>query len=323
MKPKISLLACLILWTAISLSGQSNIAIQGTILDSLTQKTISFATVAIFDTAKTPLYTAFSDDNGAFKFNNLVQGKKYRIEVACIGYAPKVLKEVFEETPMTILLKPTTNELTALTVTAQKPVLEQKGNKLVYNAANDLTNTGATSLELLQKIPYVSVDGDDNVRVKGSDKFLIKLNGRKTGLFSNNPKEALRGFPANSILKVEITTNPSAKDDAEGATAIINIITKKRMSGYNGSLGGSYNTLHRINYNTSIEAKLDKLGLSAYYGGNQQNGFTTYSSSFQGTNLQTNPNYMLTDNKNNTSNRWQWGNVEIAYDIDSMQTVSV
>ena len=91
-------------------------------------------------------------------------------------------------------------------------LMEMKDGKIVYNVANDPTNAGATTLEVLQKLPYVTVDNDNNIRVKGSASFKVKLNGRNTGIVSRNPKEALQAFPANTIVKIEVITTPSAKD---------------------------------------------------------------------------------------------------------------
>src|SRR6185369_16847216 len=123
-----------------------------------------------------------------------------------------------------------------VTMITQRPLVEQSDDKIVFNVGDDPTSKSETALDILRRTPFVTVDGDDNIKVNGKSNFKVLLNGRETSMFARNIKEALRGFPGALISKIEVITSPSAKYDAEGVGGIINIITKKRVAGYNGTL---------------------------------------------------------------------------------------
>src|SRR5213075_3349188 len=114
-----------------------------------------------------------------------------------------------------------------------------------------------TAIEILRKTPFITVDGEDNIKVNGQSNFKVLLNGRETSMFARNIKEALRGFPGVLISKIEIITAPSAKYDGEGIGGLINIITKKKVVGYNGTLS----SFHRTSDKLSNYAKVGKVGL--------------------------------------------------------------
>ncbi len=113
------------------------------------------------------------------------------------------------------------------------------------------------------RTPFVSVDGEDNIKVNGQTNFKVLLNGRETSMFASNIKEALRGFPGAVISKIEVITQPSAKYDGEGIGGLINIITKKKVVGYNGSISTFHRTSDKLsNYSINGNAKVGKFGLS-------------------------------------------------------------
>jgi outer membrane receptor protein involved in Fe transport len=301
--------------------------ISGEVRDSLTQKGLAFATVGLLDSAKKVVQAVIADYEGVYRFENVKTGS-YSVEASSINYRNGSLKsfdtDKKELAMPVILLRQATEDLKGVTVTALRPMLVMSGEKIVYNAENDPNVTGATTPELLRRLPYLSVDNDDNLLVKGSSRFKVKVNGRSSGMMARNPKEALQAFPASSILKVEIITTPSAKDDAEGAQAVINIITKKKMTGYNATVSTSASTIKQVSASGSVDAKFDKWGVSGYYGGAKNVAQPTGGNGISINNLNTsNPLTQTTSRTGENGSQWQWGNLEIAYDIDSMQTLSV
>ena len=144
-------------------------------------------------------------------------------------------------------------------------MVEQSDDKIVFNVEDDPTNKTETAIDILRKTPFVTVDGEDNIKVNGKSSFKVLLNNRETSMFARNIKEALRGFPGAIISKIEVITTPSAKYDGEGIGGVINIITKKKVVGYNGSLSTFSRTSDKLNnFNVNGNAKLGKLGLSVF-----------------------------------------------------------
>ena len=116
-----------------------------------------------------------------------------------------------------------------LEVTAQKPVVQTDGAKLTYNVEEDPAAVSSNALEILKKVPQISVDGDGNVLLNGSSAFKFQVNGLDNPLLKQYPKQILEGMPASLIVKIEVITEPGAKEDAEGVSGIINIITERSV----------------------------------------------------------------------------------------------
>jgi len=129
--------------------------------------------------------------------------------------------------------------LKGVTVVAQKPLFKKEADKLIYDVESDPDSKTKNMIEMLRKVPLVTVDAEENIEVNGSSKFKVYVNGKPNNMMSNNPKDVLRSMPASSIKKIEVITNPGAKYDAEGVKGILNIITVSRLQGYNLSLNAS------------------------------------------------------------------------------------
>lgn len=327
----LSLLALLCLFSSAALA--QKFSLSAVIRDSSNSKPLEFATVLLYkdipgDSIQAamakPLQSAFSDSDGQFKFTKLDSGS-YHVEVSMLGYQTfrSNTTELFANAELGIFsLKTADNTLQQVTVTAAKPLLEVKADRIVFNVENDPTAAGSTAMEALQKIPFVTVDQDDNIRLKGKTNFKVQLNGRNTGMFARDPKDALRSFPASAIKRIEVITSPGARYDAEGTAGIINIVTAGRVAGVNGNISSGVNTLGQHNENGSINAKFGDFGLSAYFGGGgSHNG---RSSLFSRTNLYPTELYKETRfGTGDARNLYLYGNVELAWDIDSLNTLSI
>lgn len=130
-----------------------------------------------------------------------------------------------------------TRNLEELVVTADSPLVKVSGNQLTYDVEQDPSASGQSVLDMLRKVPMVSVDGQDNITLKGGSDFKIYVNGRPDPMLSQNASTILKAMPATAISKVEVIADPGAKYDAEGTAGIINIVTERRQrdAGYNGS----------------------------------------------------------------------------------------
>jgi outer membrane receptor protein involved in Fe transport len=179
----------------------------------------------------------------------------------------------------------------------------------------------------LRKTPFVSVDGNDNILVNGQSNFRVLLNGRETGMFSQNVSQALRSFPGASITKIEVITNPSAKYDAEGVGGVINIVTQKKIIGYNGVASFNMSTTHVGSGTLTFNMKKSKVGIALNYNLNkigllgQSPPFLVYSK-VDAINSQTYTSRTSEGSTNQTLFQ-NFGNAEISYELDSLKTFSI
>ena len=154
-------------------------------------------------------------------------------------------------------------QLEEISVVAQAPLVKVEIDKLTYNAKDDPESSTSNVLDLLRKVPLVTVDGEDEIQLKGSTNFKIYLNGKPSNMISSNPSQVLKSMPANSVKNVEVITDPGAKYDAEGIGGIINIITDKRADdGYSGSVGANGDTFGGYGGNAYLATKYGKVGFT-------------------------------------------------------------
>jgi outer membrane receptor protein involved in Fe transport len=248
--------------------------IAGTIIDSLTKKPVDYATISLFRSGgKAPINGVLTDEKGNFKIDNIKAGK-YKIVVSFIGYPSKTIDPV-ETTASkpdnnmgTILLAPSAKALKEVSIVGQAALVENKIDKIVYNAEKDLTAAGGTATDLLSKVPMVSVDLNGNVSVRGDANVRVLINGKPSGATSASLSDVLKSIPADQIKSIEVITSPSAKYDAEGSAGIINIITKqKNVSGFSGGISGGVGT-RQNNGNMNLSYNKNRFNFNANMGGN-------------------------------------------------------
>ncbi|MGI6220088.1 MAG: TonB-dependent receptor domain-containing protein [Bacteroidaceae bacterium] len=226
---------------------------------------------------------------------------------------------------MDSLLATMADSLTSLdvvTVRAQKPLIKMEADKVAYDVQSDPDSKTDNTLEMLRKVPYVTVDGEDNIQVNGSSKFKVYINGKPNNMVTNNPKEVLQSMPASSIQKIEVLTNPGARYDAEGVTGILNIVTVGRMSGYminfngivanNAQGGGVYATVQKGKFTTTMR-----------YNYIHDEGFTTRSRQ-ERTAFDSEDNYyLLNEGSSNGRTNMHMGGIEASYEIDTLRLLTV
>ncbi len=302
--------------------------ISGTVIDSITKKPLDYATVSISRSGgKAILNGTLTDDKGKFSLNNIAPGK-YKISVTFIGYPTKIFDPV-ETTPGkpdnnmgNVVVAPSTKTLNAITVVGQTPVIENKIDKIVYNAEKDITSAGGNATDVLRKVPLVSVDIDGKPSLRGDQNVRVLINGKPSGALSSSLADVLRTIPADQIKSIEVITSPSAKYDAEGSGGIINIITKsKNVSGLSGSISGGIGT-RQNNGNANLNYKQNRFSLGANLGSNfawpQTSLFELNSvSNFNGT--------TTTINQNSASKTKRFGtigSVNAGYDFNEYNSIS-
>lgn len=242
--------------------------IEGQVIDSLTSEPLSYSSIALKKKGSTiSLDGVLADDNGYFKFNDVTTGN-YDLYISFVGYPDKIVTvETTLKTPDfnigKIFLSPSVNLLNEVEIVEERMLVENKADKLVFNAENDASIAGGDATDVLRKVPMLNVDLNGNVSLRGSQNVRILINGKPSGMFSSNVADALKMFPADQIKSVEVITSPSAKYDAEGSAGIINIITKKQniegvAGSVNASVGNRQNSLF-----ANINAGKGRFGLSS------------------------------------------------------------
>jgi outer membrane receptor protein involved in Fe transport len=211
---------------------KGNAKITGYALDSTMRKAVEFANVALYETSSGKLVDGtVADEKGKFTLTRLVPGT-YRLLVTFLGYNTRTIEPV-ELTPGqtkdlgVIRLSASTRTLSEVTVAGKKALVEDKVDRLVYNADSDLAAKGGDATDILKKVPMLSVDLLGNVTLQGSSSVRVLINNKPSSILAGNLADALRQIPADLIKTVEVITSPSAKYDGEGSGGIINIITKK------------------------------------------------------------------------------------------------
>lgn len=244
--------------------------ISGVLLDSLTQAPLDFATVVLSDAKGKELDGVITDEKGVFRFQEVKTGT-YKLQVSFLGYSSKTVNQV-----TTTLEKPDLDlgklflvsegiKLEEVEVVGQSAAVENKIDKLVYNAEKDIT-IGGDAGDVLRRVPLLSVDLDGNVTLRGSSNIQILINGKPSTLFSSNVADALKSIPAEQIKNVEVVTTPTAKYDGEGSAGIINIITKKKsVEGFTGSTNLSIGT-RQNNANLNLNLTRGRFSLNGGLG---------------------------------------------------------
>jgi outer membrane receptor protein involved in Fe transport len=273
------------------------------------------------------LLVKLSITNGTgYFFIRGIQPGNYLLALSKEGYTKQYLPVTIGENKLvvpTVILLNEVKELLSVTVTSRRPLVEQMGDKIIYNVESDPMAFAETAVDLLRKTPMVTVDGQGNIQLNEQNSFKVFLNGRETSMFAHNVNEALKGFPGGLIKKIEVISNPSAKYDGEGVGGIINIITKKKVAGYNGTLSAAAATADGSStINRLLNIKYKKFGISSYL---LTSGYKSQKSRLLEEIESRNPvAYFKRISNGNTlsNNESKSGNLELSYEADSFHTVS-
>lgn len=236
--------------------------IKGILVDTLHNETLIGAHVSVMKSGqKAPIKAAPTDAEGKFSINGLSYGR-YKVQFSYVGYRTESQVIVVSKEKPTynfgkVTMEPSNNTLGEATVTGQRTAIKLEVDRKSYNVAQDLSNVGASASEALENIPSVEVDQDGTISLRGSSSVEVWINGKASGLTSDNRASILEQLPAESIDHIEVIDNPGSKYSAEGSAGIINIVLKRdRRSGYYGSVqagantAGGANVSGNINYNS-------------------------------------------------------------------------
>lgn len=292
-----------------------------------------YATVRVYadsDTAK-PVAMDVTDLRGDFNLS-LSGAGRYRLNVSSVGKVTAWRAfSVTDNEPMavldTIVTEISENVIGEVVVEAAKPLVAVEIDRITYDVAADMESAVSMVSEILTKVPLVSVDADGTIKVNGSTSFKIYKNGRPNNTFSNNAKELFKALPAAMIQKIEVITDPGAREDAEGTSAILNIVTVKNAiaKGITGNAEVSFNskTTNIPTPHLWLTGQYGKLSVSVYGGGSMSSRGSSKSSAISETEFTESGNRLVSSTGSSGRGQLGYWGVESSLDIDKRNLVTV
>lgn len=256
----------------LSASKKENIVIKGKVTDE-NRTPIQFTTVSLINLSSNKIVNgSISDENGNYDISNVTTGK-YKLSVTMVGYESSV-SDILEVNGLNTMiekdftLKESVHIIDEVKIMAKKQLIEQLVDKIVVNPGVSATASSENVYDLLQKLPGVSVDNNDNISLKGITGVKVMIDNKETYLSGTQLASVLKGMQGKDVDKIELIQNPSAKYDAEGNSGIINIKTKHNQTpGFNGSVNGGirYNSYFAGDGGLNLNLKVKNFNLYGNY----------------------------------------------------------
>lgn len=246
--------------------------VKGKILDRQKSEPLGFVNIKVTEQGSDKFAGGgITDAGGNFNVSGLKDGK-YTLSLTFMGY--KDVTRQFEITPAKrevqfklLYMAEDAKQLNEVTVTGQRATMKLEVDRKSFDVGQLISNAGQSASDVLDNVPSIEVDNDGNVSLRGNSSVEVWINGKASGLTSDNRAQILQQLPAESIERIEVIDNPSAKFSAEGSAGIINIVLKKdRKAGYYGSVQaggdtrGGANTSFNVNYNSRLIDSYINLG---------------------------------------------------------------
>jgi len=323
---------CFFLAAAAGLNAQNNV--RGQVVDGETLEGEPFATYSLsVKDAPAPLKTTITREDGTFS-EPLPGNGTYLIRFSSLGR-----KDVEREFTVDgadvdlgrILMENGGETLSSASVTALKPLVKMEVDKMTYRMEDDVDSQSMTMLDMLRKVPMVTVDAQDKILVNGSSSFKVYVDGKPNAMLSSNPSQIFKMMPASAFKSVEVITNPGAKYDAEGVGGVLNLITdaslgrKAVQDGYNASLTFSADTRLDVGGGVFLSGQKGKVSFSADVNlVRQQLSGITYESSRQEVDAAGNVlSDLFSDAAASQRAPAVFGDITVGYEIDSLRLVSL
>src|SRR5580658_127685 len=297
-----------------------SISIKGIVLDSATGQPMNYVTVTLQDPQSgKAIKKVVTKSDGTF-IVKAPAANAYGLVLSFVGFAEKTVPISSGSVDFdagTIVLVRSATKLKEASVTAARPIVSREVDRLSYDVQADPEAVSLSLLEMMRKVPLLSLDANDNVLLNGGGNYKILINGRESAMFARNPTDILRAMPAANIEKIEVITIPPAKYDAEGLSGIINIITKRRGDeGYNIGLNGGYNSVYGPQGSASGTYTQGKFGLAVFGVYGFQPNLVTNSST---TEYIPSTDNTITQNFINSKHApIEDGSIDLSYEFDSL-----
>ena len=309
--------------------------ITGVLVDSTLQEAEPYATVRIFKVGKQqkPAAMGLTDLEG--RFRQEVNGSgKYIVQLSSVGKHDAIRQITLGKEQTidlgTILISEDAQMLKGVEIIAQKPLVKMEVDKMSYNVQEDNDSKASTVLDMLRKVPMVTVDGEDNISVNGSSSFKVYVDGKPNMMMSSAPSQVFKAMPASMVKSIEVVTNPGAKYDAEGGAGVLNIVMNKEaasamgggsMDGYNGSIRAQAGN-RSWGGSGFVSGQKGKLSFSANVMYNHATPGTT-STTMEREQLGANGSTMKMESTSKPKTPFTMGNLNLSYEVDSMSSIGL
>ena len=311
-----------------AMMGQTT-TVKGVLMDKGLNESEPYATVRIFKQGKTdkPVAMFLTDAEGRFKQDVKGEGT-FDLVVSSIGKAELKKSIVLGKENVldldTLYILENASTLKGVEIVAQKPLVKMEVDKMSYDVSEDADAKASTVLDMLRKVPMVTVDGQDNISVNGSSSFKVYVDGKPNVMFSSNPSMIFKNMPATAVKNIEVITNPGAKYDAEGAAGVLNIVMNRTnpaamesLNGYNGSVRASVGN-RSIGGGVYLSGQQGKFSYSANVNENYSKPGATKVESEQ----ENGDGKILSTSETKVKLPFTMGNISLGYELDSMSNMS-
>ena len=297
---------------------------------------VPFATIYIYNSGDTTTVVSSGVSDAFGKVDHKISKPgSYMMRVQFVGMEQQQRTfEVSKAAPVaqlgTIVLSTQSTTLKEVVVSTQRQLVKTEIDRLSYDVQTDADSKTSNVLDMLKKVPMVTVDGQDEIRVKGTTSFKVYRNGHPDpALSGQNMKEILKAVPASMIKKIEVITDPGAKYDAEGTSAILNIVMADfggggaTMNGVTGTVGAGVNNTGSINGNANITAQVNKVVASLNYGYHGQNRHGAHNLNESEYTYANTGNVLNTDNDSRARVNVHYGELSASWEPDTINLVSL
>ncbi|MBR5118467.1 MAG: outer membrane beta-barrel protein [Muribaculaceae bacterium] len=316
---------------AIIALAQQPMAVQCQVNDSEGEG-IPFATIYLYNSNDTSKVVA-SDVSDAFGVvdHKISKPGSYLMKICFVGMTEESRTfEVSSKAPVaqlgTIVLSTSSTMLKEVVVSTQRQLVKTEIDRLSYDVQADADSKTSSVLDMLKKVPMVTVDGQDEIKVKGSSSFKVYRNGHPDPSLSGmNMKEILKVIPASMIKKIEVITDPGAKYDAEGTSAILNIVMADggEMNGITGTLGVGVDNTGSLNGSANITAQVGKVVTAINYGYQSRNRHASHNIMESETNYLSSGNTLSSYNDSRAKVNVHYGDISASWEPDTTNLVSL
>ncbi|MBD2701173.1 TonB-dependent receptor [Spirosoma sp. BT702] len=295
--------------------------VQGVVTDSLTGKSVPFATVSAFAQGKL-INGTLTDSLGRFRIENL-PNDTYHATFSAVGYRTVqtpiwVLNSEHATVDLgTVTLRQDAQNLKAVTVRGQKPLIENRVDGITFNVESLPSIAGSSASDILRKVPLLSVDANGGLSMRGSSHIRLFIDGKPSEIYGSSVADVLKTIPGESIIKVDVITHPSARYDAEGTDGVVNVITRKlRNNATNGNISGVLGNRSDV-VMADMQSKRNKwlVKMDGYYQTywNQNGSVLT---------RETNQLRVVQQNETRNTGTFAVGGINVLYSLDSTKTLN-